>query len=86
MLQDLSKGPWKVSEILLFECDGAFVAPEVERGQKGVLGQGSKQESLAVVGTRRHECYQGIEQQKVKRREHRSIVALSKRNHCVWDG
>ena len=57
-----------------------FVASEIERGQKSVLGKGPKQESLTVVGTCRDECNQGIEQKKVKRREHRSIVALSTRN------
>lgn len=77
MLQDLSKGTWEVAEVLLFECGRALVVPEIERGQKGVLGKGSKEESLVVVGTCRDECYQRIEQQKVKRREHRSIVALS---------
>ena len=80
MLQNLSKGSREVAEVLLFECSGAFVAPEVERGQKGVLGKGSQEEALAVVGARRDESDQGIEQHKVKRREHRSIVALSTRN------
>jgi hypothetical protein len=79
MLQNLSKRSWEVSEILLLECSCAFVAPEVERGQKGVLGKGSQKESLAVVGARGDEGYQGIEQDKAKRREHRSIVALSTR-------
>ena len=80
MLQDLSERSRKVSEVLLFERVRAFVASEIERGQKSVLGKGPKQESLTVVGTCRDECNQGIEQKKVKRREHRSIVALSTRN------
>lgn len=86
MLQDLSKGSWEVAEVLLVKCGCAFVTPEIERGQKGVLGKGSKQESLVVVGTCRNERDQGNEQQKVKRREHRSIAARSTQNVFVATG
>lgn len=56
MLQNLTKRAREVAEVLSLKVCCAFVAAEVERGQKGVLGQGPEEEALAVVGTRRDEC------------------------------
>lgn len=76
MLEYLPEGPWEVSKVLLLEVGCTLITPKVEGSKQCILGKGSQEELLVVVGARGDACYEGIGKQKRERRKHCSIAVL----------